>query len=98
MDNPTATQGQKQEHVKKGAQLLALIEKSFEQLHDLIQLGCDHGMMDITECHRHQNKSLELKYATLGLHCDLTAIAKRNNCDVGPGGNGGPTKRGGPGR
>lgn len=80
----------------EGKRILKRIEKGFLTLHDLIGVGCTDGMMDICECHELQNKAMELHYATLGLHTRLTAVAKRNGCDVPDGGE--VTTRGGPGR
>lgn len=93
-DTPTP-QAQKQNAVKHGMQIFERIEKGFDQLHDLWQAGCDAGMLSVNECHRLQNRTLALKYLTLEHHCEGTAIAQRNNCDVPAGG---VSTQGGPGR
>lgn len=100
MDN-AADQSRKQEAVQHGMRLFERAEDAFDQLHDLWEAGLEAGMMDVNECHELQNWALELKYATLRLHCRGTAIAKRNNCDVEAverERRGGVSTRGGPGR
>lgn len=94
--NDVVAQAAKQEKVEQGKRILERIEKGFQQIHDLIGEGRGAGMMELCECHELQNKAMELHFATLGLHCRLTAIAKRNDCDVPDGG--GPVVQGGPGR
>jgi hypothetical protein len=93
--NNAADQSKKQDAVQHGMRLFERIEDAFDQLHDLWEAGREAGLMDVNQCHDLQNWALELKYATLRLHCQGTAIAKRNNCDV-PAGD--AVLRGGPGR
>lgn len=97
-DHVEKAQGDKQDAVRRGMQIFERIEKGFEQLHDLWQAGCDAKMLTVNECHRLQNRTLALKYATLELHCDGTAVAQRNDCDVPAGAAGGIGTQGGPGR
>lgn len=100
-DTPAGTtpQSKKQAKVSEGVRLFKQIEDGFDALHALWQEGSAAGMMTVNECHRLQNKTLALKYGTLELHCDGTAIAQRNDCDVGgPTRGGGPSPQGGPGR
>lgn len=100
-DIPEATQKEKQDRTDMGKRILERIEDGFLKLHDLIEQGHSAGMMDKCECHELQNKCMELHFATLGLHCRLTAVAVRNGCDVPtttPPGGGGVVIQGGPGR